>query len=99
MEIIFIFVFGLIIGSFLNVVIYRVPIGKSIISPPSSCPKCHTLIKPYHNIPILGWILLKGKCANCKERISIRYPLIELITGIVAVLIYLKIKEIDIFLL
>jgi len=97
MEIIFIFVFGLIIGSFLNVVIYRVPIGKSIISPPSSCPKCHTLIKPYHNIPILGWILLKGKCANCKERISIRYPLIELITGIVAVLIYLKIKEIDIF--
>jgi len=93
----FIFLIGIAIGSFLNVVIYRVPLGKSIISPPSSCPKCGERIKPYHNIPILSWIILKGKCANCKEPISIRYPFIELITGILAILIFYKMKSLDIF--
>ena len=93
----FLFIIGSAIGSFLNVVIYRVPLQKSIITPPSSCPKCNTKIKPYHNIPILGWIILKGKCANCKEPISIRYPIIEFLTGILAVALYYKLKTIDIF--
>ena len=93
----FIFILGSAIGSFLNVVIYRIPREKSIISPPSSCPNCGERIKPYHNIPILSWIILKGKCANCKSPISIRYPLIELLTGVLAVLIYYKLKTIDIF--
>lgn len=93
----FLFLFGIAIGSFLNVVIYRVPLQRSIISPPSSCPKCNIKIKPWHNIPILSWILLKGKCANCGEKISIRYPIIEFLTGVLAVLVFFKIKQIDIF--
>jgi len=91
------FIFGAVIGSFLNVVIYRTPRGKSIISPPSSCPECGTRIKPQHNIPILSWIFLKGKCAYCHAPISKRYPLVEFFTGVLAVLIYIKMKEINIF--
>jgi len=94
---IFLFLIGVSVGSFLNVVIYRVPLGKSIISPPSSCPKCNTKIKPWHNIPILSWIILKGRCAYCGEKISARYPVIELLTGILAVLIYQKMHTFDIF--
>ncbi|QCT95045.1 prepilin peptidase [Caminibacter mediatlanticus TB-2] len=94
---IFLFLLGICVGSFLNVLIYRLPLNKSIISPPSSCPNCNTKIKPWHNIPIFSWIFLKGKCAYCKEKISIRYPIIEFLTGILAVLIYLKMKNIDIF--
>ena len=90
MELIIVFILGICIGSFLNVVIYRVPLQKSIILPPSSCPVCGERIKPWHNIPIFGWIVLKGKCAKCKSKISVRYPLIELITGIVAVMVYKK---------
>jgi len=86
----FIFLFGTAIGSFLNVVIYRVPLRKSIISPPSSCPNCGEKIKPWHNIPVLGWIMLKGKCAYCGSKISIRYPVIELLTGILAIIVYKK---------
>ena len=93
----FVFIIGSAIGSFLNVVIYRIPLGKSIISPPSSCPKCGTKIKPWHNIPILGWIILGGKCAECKEPISIRYPIIEFLSGFLAVAIYYKLKTLDIF--
>lgn len=76
----FIFVLGACIGSFLNVVIYRVPNEKSLF-PGSACPSCATPIKAWHNIPILGWLMLGGKCANCKSRISARYPAIELATG------------------
>ncbi len=76
------FVLGTIVGSFLNVVIYRLPKGKSIVSPPSGCPACGAHIKPWHNIPILSYVLLRGKCAYCGARISPRYPLVELITGI-----------------
>ena len=97
MEILFIFLFGIAVGSFLNVVIYRVPLGKSIISPPSSCPKCNSKIKHHHNIPVFGWILLRGKCAYCGEKISIRYPLIEFLSGIIAVLVYIKLGRFDIF--
>jgi leader peptidase (prepilin peptidase)/N-methyltransferase len=89
-SIFIVFIFGISIGSFLNVVIYRLPLQKSIISPPSSCPVCGAKIKPWHNIPILGWIILKGKCANCSAKISIRYPIIEVLTGIIAVIVYKK---------
>ena len=92
-----VFILGSAIGSFLNVVIYRIPLEKSIISPPSSCPKCGARIKPWHNIPILGWIILGGKCANCKEKISPRYPIIEAITGILAVIVYSKFNTFDIW--
>lgn len=74
-------VFGLIIGSFLNVVIWRVPRGESL-NTGSHCPKCGRRITPWQNIPVISWVLLGGKCAGCKERISPRYPLIELFTGI-----------------
>ncbi len=76
------FIFGLIIGSFLNVCIYRLPRGMSIVRPSSACPGCNDPIKPWDNIPIVSYILLMGKCRNCGERISIRYPLIELLSGI-----------------
>ncbi len=92
-----IFILGLCIGSFLNVVIYRVPLGKSIISPPSSCPSCGSKIKPWHNIPVIGWIILKGKCASCKAKISVRYPVIELLTALLAVIVYYKTSSLDIF--
>jgi len=90
MEIFFIFILGLCIGSFLNVVIYRVPKQKSIITPPSSCPVCREKIKPWHNIPVISWLILKGRCANCGEKISVRYPVIELLTGIIAIIVYKK---------
>lgn len=73
---------GLAIGSFLNVVIYRVPRGESVVSPPSHCPSCDNPIRNRHNIPVLGWFLLRGKCADCSEPISARYPLVEAGTGI-----------------
>ena len=75
------FCFGACIASFLNVVIWRVPRGESIVSPPSHCPKCGTPIKGYQNIPILAWLFLRGKCATCKAPISPRYILIEMLGG------------------
>jgi len=73
-------VVGACVGSFMNVVIYRVPRGKSIVSPPSHCPKCSHIIRSYDNIPIFGWFLLGGKCRDCKMPISFRYPLIETVS-------------------
>lgn len=81
--------FGLMIGSFLNVVIYRVPLGKSIVSPPSACPGCGTPIKAHDNIPVLSWLLLRGKCRTCHEPISMRYPLVEFGTGVAFFLVAL----------
>ena len=78
----FSFGLGACIASFLNVVIWRVPRGESIVSPPSHCPKCNALIKWYQNIPILSWLALRGKCANCKAPISPRYILIETLGGV-----------------
>jgi leader peptidase (prepilin peptidase)/N-methyltransferase len=75
-------VFGLLIGSFLNVVIYRVPIGMSIVRPASSCPNCGSGIHAYDNIPVFAWLALRGKCRNCSAPISARYPLVELGTGL-----------------
>ncbi|MEQ1923825.1 MAG: prepilin peptidase, partial [Pyrinomonadaceae bacterium] len=87
---IFVFVLGACIGSFLNVVIYRVPNEKSLL-PSSACPNCNNAIKSYHNIPILGWLMLGGKCANCKEPIAWRYPAVELLTALVFCLVYWQI--------
>lgn len=77
-----IFILGLIVGSFLNVCIYRLPRNFSIVRPSSACPVCKNPIKPWDNIPIISFILLRGKCRHCGEKISIRYPLIELLNGI-----------------
>lgn len=73
-------IFGLLIGSFLNVVVYRVPAGKSLL-PGSRCPNCDTAIRPWQNVPVVSWLALQGRCASCKTRISARYPLVELGTG------------------
>jgi prepilin signal peptidase PulO-like enzyme (type II secretory pathway) len=73
--------FGMCIGSFLNVVIYRLPRGKSLSNPPSHCPKCSHPIRWYDNVPVFGWIFLRGKCRDCKEPISIRYPVVESLCG------------------
>lgn len=81
-QIAFFFFMGLCIGSFLNVVIYRMPMEMSIVAPRSACPRCGHKIKFYENIPVLSFIFLGGKCRECKQSISIRYPVIELITGI-----------------
>ncbi len=86
---IFVFLFGLIIGSFLNVCISRLPAGKSVVRPRSRCPKCGKHIKPYDNIPVLSYFFLAGKCRNCKVRISPVYPAVELLTGLLFFACYL----------
>lgn len=78
----FAFILGAVIGSFLNVCIYRIPAGESIVHPPSRCPGCGAGIRWYQNVPILSWVLLGGRCAACKVRISPRYPLVEALTGL-----------------
>ena len=81
MEEIILILTGLIIGSFLNVVIHRLPLEKSIVKPRSFCPECGSTIKAYDNIPVLSYLILSGKCRNCRTPISVRYPLIELFTA------------------
>jgi len=91
-EVIIIFILGLlglIVGSFSNVCIYRIPKNESIIFPASHCPKCLKTIKPIDNIPLLSYILLKGRCRHCKSKISIQYPIVELLTGLIYLIIYL----------
>lgn len=87
-EVILLFILGLIVGSFSNVCIYRIPRNESIIYPASHCPKCSTTISVKDNIPLLSYILLKGRCRNCGSRISIKYPVVELLTGLVYIIIY-----------
>ncbi len=89
MVIVFIFLFGIVIGSFLNVCITRIPEEISIVSPGSRCPRCKTPIKAYDNVPVFGWLWLLGKCRACGEPISPMYPLIELVTGLLFVAAYL----------
>jgi leader peptidase (prepilin peptidase)/N-methyltransferase len=79
--------FGLAVGSFLNVVLYRVPRGESLTNPPSRCPLCGNQIRWRENIPVASWILLRGKCRTCGSPISVRYPLIEAATALVFVTI------------
>lgn len=83
-----VFLFGLVIGSFLNVCILRIPADKSIVLPASSCPKCGKAIAPYDNIPVLSWLILGGKCRNCKTKISAMYPAVELLTGLLFLACY-----------
>jgi prepilin signal peptidase PulO-like enzyme (type II secretory pathway) len=85
---IIIILFGLVIGSFLNVVIYRIPIKKSISNPPSFCPICNHKLRFYDNIPLFSYLFLKGRCRDCKTRISPRYPLVEALTAFLFALSY-----------
>lgn len=77
------------VGSFLNVVMYRLPRKESVVWPGSHCPQCQHAIRPWHNLPVLGWLMLRGKCYDCHQRISVKYPLIEGITAAVFVLVAL----------
>lgn len=86
----YVFFVGLCIGSFLNVCIHRLPKGGSIVHPPSSCPACGARIRWYDNIPIISYVLLGGRCRGCKKPISVRYPLVELLTGLCAMVIWLN---------
>jgi len=84
-----VFLFGLVIGSFLNVCILRIPLAESVVLPASHCPACGTSIKPYDNIPVVSWLVLAGRCRKCKARISAMYPMVELATGLLFVTCYL----------
>ncbi|MGA2036897.1 MAG: prepilin peptidase [Acidimicrobiales bacterium] len=75
-------VLGLVIGSFLNVVIYRLPRRMSVVHPRSFCPYCETPVRWFDNVPVVSWILLRGRCRQCHRPISLRYPLVELATGV-----------------
>lgn len=79
---VWIFALGAVIGSFLNVVIYRLPRGKSIVYPPSHCPSCESPIRWYDNIPVMSWFFLRGRCRDCRQPISIRYPVVEAVTAV-----------------
>lgn len=86
LSLVFVGMFGLAVGSFLNVVIYRVPTGKSLM-PDSRCPRCDSAIKPWHNIPLLSWLALRGRCASCEVPIPVRYPIVEALTGVMFITI------------
>jgi len=92
---VFVALLGLAIGSFLNVVIYRVPRGESLISPPSHCPSCDRPIRNRHNVPVFGWLALRGRCADCQAPISPRYPLVEAATGLVFVAFAARLYSLD----
>ena len=86
-----VFAFGAIVGSFLNVVIYRLPRDISVWHrPPSSCPKCQTPIRWYDNLPVVSWLVLRGRCRSCRSSISIRYPLVELASGALTLLAFMR---------
>ena len=86
---------GLAIGSFLNVVICRVPVHQSLVRPSSQCPACGHHIRNRHNIPLLGWLLIRGRCADCRERIGLRYPLVELLTAVLFVAVAIRYADLD----
>jgi leader peptidase (prepilin peptidase)/N-methyltransferase len=73
---------GLLVGSFLNVVVYRVPRGESVVTPRSRCPRCGAAIRAWQNVPVLSWLALRGRCASCRAPIPVRYPLVEAATGL-----------------
>jgi len=83
-----VFALGAAIGSFLNVVVYRLPAGLSLLYPPSRCPKCLHPLRARENVPVLGWLWLRGRCAHCKTKISARYPTVEAVTGLLFVLVF-----------
>ena len=88
--VVFVAIFGLVIGSFLNVVIWRVPRGESVVRPPSACPGCRTQIRPRDNVPVLSWLLLRGRCRDCAAPISARYPIVEVATAVLFVVMALR---------
>jgi len=90
LEAFLVVLFGLLFGSFLNVLILRIPKEQSVVFPSSYCPKCNNKLKWYHNIPLFSWIFLGGKCAYCKDKISIQYPLIELMSAVIFALCYYR---------
>ncbi|MBV5320896.1 MAG: prepilin peptidase [Sulfuricurvum sp.] len=83
MELLFVFIFGALIGSFLNVVILRIPRDESVAFPASHCMSCNTPLRAWHNVPIFSWLFLRGKCAFCGAKISVQYPLIELLSALI----------------
>lgn len=85
-----VFIIGLVIGSFLNVCIYRLQVNKSVVFPASHCTSCNSKIKIYDNIPVLSYLILRGKCRNCGEKISVKYPIVEIFTGVIFLLIFNK---------
>src|SRR5579875_2034293 len=74
-------VMGALVGSFMNVVAYRLPRRESLVRPASHCPGCSTPVKPYDNVPVFGWLMLRGRCRSCREPISVRYPIVEALTA------------------
>ncbi|MEO1560750.1 MAG: prepilin peptidase, partial [Cyanobacteria bacterium J06632_19] len=84
-----VFLLGASIGSFINVVVYRLPAGLSILYPPSRCPHCLNRLKAYDNVPVFGWLCLRGRCRYCKSKISPRYPIVEAVTGLIFVIIFI----------
>ena len=89
---IIVFVLGASIGSFINVVVYRLPAGLSVLYPPSRCPNCLNRLKAYDNVPVMGWLWLRGRCRYCKVGISPRYPIVEAVTGLIFVLVFIVFK-------
>jgi leader peptidase (prepilin peptidase)/N-methyltransferase len=90
MELLLIFILGTLIGSFMNVVIIRIPKEESVVFPASHCITCNAKLKPWHNIPIVSWLMLRGKCSFCGAPISKQYPIIELLSGIIFLLVFMK---------
>lgn len=88
-------VLGLAIGSFLNVVVHRIPRGESLVRPGSHCPRCSAAVRIRHNVPVLSWLLLRGRCADCSGRISVRYPLVELSTSLLFVAVTAQLARLD----
>ncbi len=89
-ELFLAFILGILLGSFINVVILRIPKDESIVFTPSHCYSCNTPLKPWHNIPIISWLCLRGKCSFCNSKISIQYPIIELLSGLIFVVLAAK---------
>ncbi len=90
MELLFVFILGSMIGSFVNVLIIRIPKEESVVFPASHCVTCNAKLKPWHNIPILSWLFLRGKCAFCGAPISKQYPIVELLSGIIFLVTFMK---------
>jgi leader peptidase (prepilin peptidase)/N-methyltransferase len=88
-------VLGLVVGSFLNVVIYRVPRGESLLRPRSQCPSCGTPIRPSHNIPVVSWVVLRGRCFACGRPIGVWYPLVEVATSLLFVAVTLRLTDLN----
>jgi len=90
METAFAGIWGAMIGSFLNVVVYRLPLGQSLVKPRSRCPRCEEPVSPRDNVPILSWLILRGRCRHCGEPIPVRYPAVELLTALAFVAVVLR---------